>query len=96
MPLFVVRHQHEAKACPATDPTMGGMLLKHVSKQNAASMGIDIHGEAVVDGAHTFYLILDAANDATVRQFMTPFFQAGTVDILPANPCEMVVKRAGC
>jgi len=53
MALFVTRHQHGAETCPAGHPQMGPMLLRHVSKANAAKSGIKILGEAVVKD-HTF------------------------------------------
>jgi hypothetical protein len=96
MSLFVVQHQHSPETCPARDPQMGAMLLAHVSQDNAEKYGIDIHGEGVVDGTHTFYLILEAQDGARVNEFMAPFAQAGTVDVLPASACEAVVGRAGC
>jgi len=96
MALFVVKHQHPAERCPAKDPKMGQMLLQHVSKENSAKMGVNIHADAVLDGKHTFYLILDSANEAKVKQFMTPFSMAGSVEITQANPCDVVVNRLGC
>lgn len=96
MALFVVRHQHDAKTCPAANPKMGAMLLQHISKQNAASMGVTIQSEAVVNGAHTLFMIVEAANEAVVKKFMTPFAQAGKVEVLPSSTCETVVERAGC
>lgn len=96
MPLYVVEHKHKSETCPAKDPKMGAMLLQHLSKGNAARSGIRIHGEAVLEGKHTLHLILDAPDRARVQQFMTPFAQAGSVEIMDANPCEVVVERAGC
>ena len=96
MGLFVVRHQHAAELCPARDPQMGAMLLRHIAPENARSFGLTIHGEAVVDGAHTLYMILDAPEQGAVERFMQPFAQAGSVDIMPASPCEAVVQRQGC
>ncbi len=96
MKLFVVRHQHEAARCPARNPEMGVMLLQHLSAANAEKHGIRIHGEGVLDGQHTLFLILEAEDDAAVRRYMAPFAQAGTVDIWPASPCEAVVTRQGC
>jgi uncharacterized protein with GYD domain len=58
--------------------------------------GIKIHGEAVVDGQHTLYLILEADDRDKVEEFMAPFGQMGTVEALPASPCEVVVSRARC
>ncbi len=96
MSLFFVRHQHAAENCPARDPQMGAMLLAHLSPQNAQSHGIQIHGEAVLDGAHTLVMIVEAQSQANLEAFMQPFRQAGAVEILPASPCEVVVERAGC
>jgi hypothetical protein len=96
MSLFVTRHQHAAERCPATDPQMGSMLLQHLSPDNAATYGITIQGEAVINNAHTFYMIVEAPNREQVEQFMTPFAQAGSVEVLPASTCEAVVGRGGC
>jgi len=72
------------------------MLLKHVSPQNAATFGVRILSEAVVNGSHTFYLTVEAEDEERVRRFMAPFYQAGTVEIWPASTCEQVVARARC
>jgi hypothetical protein len=96
MSLYFVRHQHAAETCPAKNPEMGRMLLPHLSKANARKFGIELHGEAVLDGQHTLVLILEADQKEYVEQFMAPFAQAGSVEILPASLCEAVVERAGC
>jgi Domain of unknown function (DUF3303) len=96
MALFVARHQHEAESCPAKDPEMGRMLLGHLSEENAAKYGISIRGEAVIQGKHTMYMILDAEDGGRVEEFMAPFAQAGSVEVLPATHCATVVERAGC
>ena len=97
MALFVAKHQHEPDTCPAKDPVMGPMLLQHVSRANAAEQfGVNIHGEAVIENAHTLYLIVDAEDQAHVEKFMGPFAQVGTAEVLTANPCEVVVGRAAC
>ena len=96
MPLFVVQAKHPAETCPAGHPEMGPMLVKHVSAENAANFGITLHGDAVVDGEHVFYLILEAEGDDNVKAFMAPFSQMGTVEIWPASSCEQVVARASC
>ena len=94
--MFVVRHQHPAESCPAHQPEMGQMLLQHISAPNAAKAGIKVQGEAVVDGSHTFYMILEAPDAGKVEQFMQPFSQVGTVETWPSSPCEKVVARNGC
>ena len=96
MSLFVVKHQHSAETCPAGDPNMAPMLVKHVSKPNVEAHGMQLHGEAVIDGAHTLYLIVDSPDQDRVEQFMAPFAQAGSVEVMPASTCEVVVSRASC
>lgn len=96
MALFVVRHQHPAERCPARDPQMGAMLLNHLSDEHARQEGMQIHGEAVVDGQHTLYMILEADDRRKVEAFMQPFAMAGTVDVMEASPCAAVVARHGC
>ena len=41
-------------------------------------------------------MIVDAPDQQIVTRFMQPFAQAGSVEILPASPCEAVVGRGGC
>ncbi len=96
MALFVVQHKHSSETCPAGHPQMGPMLVKHVSKGNAKKFGVNILGDAVINNAHTFVLIVDAPDSSKVKEFMAPFFQAGSVEILPASTCEQVVARAKC
>jgi hypothetical protein len=96
MTLYFVTHQHDADTCPAKDPEMGAMLLTHISPQNALKYGVDLHGDAVLDGQHTFVLIVESESEDNVRNFMQPFSMAGPVEITQASPCEVVVERAGC
>lgn len=96
MSLYFVRHQHDAETCPAKDPQMGQMLVQHVSKKNARRFGVDLIGDAVLDGRHTFVLILEAEDKAYIEQFMQPFAMAGSVEIVPASTCETVVERQSC
>ena len=96
MSLFVVEHKHTAESCPAGHPEMGPMLLQHISPANASTFGVTVQAEAVVDGAHTFYLIVKADDKEKVEKFMAPFSQAGTVEILPSSSCEKVVERKVC
>ena len=96
MSLFVVRHQHNANTCPAKDPEMGAMLLKHLSPSNARKFGITIKGDGVIDGKHTLFMIVEAEEPIAVENFMQPFKQAGPVEVWAASECEAVVARAGC
>lgn len=75
---------------------MGAMLLQHLSSPNAAKAGITIHGEAVATGKHHLFLILEAPSEGALKQFLAPFGQAGSVEIIPASPCEQVVAQGGC
>jgi hypothetical protein len=96
MALFVVHHQHSDETCPARDRDMGQMLLQHLSPANAANFGVSIKGDAVVDGGHALYAIIEAPTRENVDQFFAPFAMAGAVNVMPASSCEVVVERAGC
>ena len=96
MPLFIVRHQHAADGCPAQDPFMGASLLNHLSRPNVRKFGLQIQGEAVVQGEHTMYLIVDAVDEHRLREFMQPFQMAGSLDIYPASTCVRTVASGGC
>src|SRR5215470_4407991 len=96
MALFIVRHQHAAEGCPAQDPLMGATLLNHLSRPNVRKFGLEIHGEAVVQGEHTMYLIVEAADEIRLRAFMQPFHLAGSLDIYPASTCVRAVANGGC
>ena len=75
---------------------MGAMLLQHVSQDNASKSGINIQASAGVEGQHTLNLILEASDSQKVQEFMAPFAQMGTVEILPAITCEAIVARGRC
>ena len=96
MALFIVRHQHSAESCPAQDPYMGAHLLNHLSRPNVRRHGVIIQGEAIVQGEHTLYLIVEAGDEHRLREFMHPFQLAGTLDIYPASTCARVVASGGC
>ena len=96
MSLFIVRHQHAAGRCPAQDPFMGATLLNYLSRPNVRKFGLQIQGEAVVQGEHTMYLIVDAVDENHLREFMRPFQMAGSLDIYPASSCVRAVASGGC
>jgi len=96
LPLFIIRHQHSPDSCPAQDPLLGASLLNHLSRPNVRKFGVRIQGEAVVQGAHTMYLIVEADDEALLREFMQPFEAAGSLDIYPASTCVRVVASGGC
>ncbi|HEX2414348.1 MAG TPA: sulfite oxidase [Thermoleophilaceae bacterium] len=96
MSLFLVRHQHAPERCPATDPEMGAMLLNHLSRPNVTQHGVEIRGEAVIDGEHTLVMIVESADERAVLEFMRPFAMAGSVEVHPASTCVAVVARGGC
>jgi hypothetical protein len=96
MPLFIVRHQHDPNHCPAADPYNGANLLNYVSRPNLRKYGITVQGEAVARGEHTLYMIVEAADENLVRDYMTPFAAAGSVDVYPASTCAGVASRGGC
>ena len=96
MGLFIVRHQHAAERCPASDPYMGANLLNYLSRPNVRKHGIEIQGEAVVRGEHTLYMIVESDEEARVWEFMQPFAAAGEVNVYPAATCAGVVSNGGC
>ena len=96
MSLYFVRHQHSPETCPAKDPQMGEMLLQHLTKSNARRFGVDLIGDAVLDGQHTLVLIAESEDPQYLKEYMQPFAMAGSVEIVPASTCEAVVERRGC
>jgi ribosomal protein L7Ae-like RNA K-turn-binding protein len=96
MSLYFVRHQHNAETCPAKDPQMGAMLLSHLSPLNARKFGVNLIGDAVLDGQHTLVVIAEAEDPSNIENYMQPFKMAGPVEITPASTCEVVVERMGC
>jgi hypothetical protein len=94
MALFVVKHQHDPKTCPAGHPQYGPMLLKHLAGAKAA--GVDVQGEAVVNGGHQLFLIANAKDASTVKTFMQPFAQMGSLEVLESSHCDAVVARGKC
>lgn len=96
MTLFVAVHRHSPERCPAGDPSLGPMLLNHLSADNAAEYGVSVQAEAVADDKHTLYLIAEARDAEQMNRFLAPFAQVGSVELLPASPCEAVIDRGGC
>jgi hypothetical protein len=96
MALFVAEHRHPADRCPAADPTMAPFLLQVLSNDEAQKHGLRIEGDAVESGKHHLYVIVEAPNEAAVRQYLAPFAQAGSLDVVAAASCEDVVARGAC
>jgi DMSO/TMAO reductase YedYZ molybdopterin-dependent catalytic subunit len=96
MALFVVRHEHSAERCPAHDPQAGAMLLNYLSRHHPGQKDVEVRGEAVLQGQHTLYLILEATDEEHVRTFMQPFSAAGTLEVIPASTCARVVASGDC
>ena len=96
MTLFVAIHQHAPERCPASDPAMGPALLSHLSRATAGQYGVALHAEAVANDQHTLYLIAEAGDEEQLRRYLAPFAQAGSVEVLPASPCEAIISRGGC
>jgi DMSO/TMAO reductase YedYZ molybdopterin-dependent catalytic subunit len=96
MALFIVRHEHPAERCPAADPELGAMLLNHLSRAHVGSLGVEVQGEAVVEGEHTIYMVLESSDEERVRDFLRPFAMAGSVEVIPASTCASVISRGGC
>ncbi len=96
MTLFVAIHQHTPDRCPASDPAMGPALLSHLSPATAGQYGVTLQAEAVANDKHTLYLVAEADDEEQLRRYLAPFAQAGSVEMLPASPCDAVISRGGC
>lgn len=96
MPLFVTEHTHPAEHCPAQNPQMAQGLLHIVNATNAKAKGITIHGDAVTNGQHHLYLIVEGENEGKVREYFAAFGQLGSLKVTPASHCEQVVGRGHC
>jgi hypothetical protein len=96
MTLFVAIHQHAPEHCPARDPAMGPALLSHLAPATAGQYGVTVRAEAVANDKHTLYLIAEAGDEERLQRYLAPFAQAGSVEVLPASPCEAVIDRGGC
>ena|SRR5215467_8691953 len=96
MALFIIRHQHDAERCPAKDPYSGAAILNHLTRANAREQGVQIQGEAIVQGEHALYLIVESIDEGRLRSFLKPFEEAGSVALYPASTCARAVSSGGC
>ena len=71
-------------------------LVEHLSPGNASKQGVTIQSEAVVNDAHTLYLIAEADRQDQVEGFMAPFAQVGFVEVMAAFTSAAVIARGGC
>ncbi|HLM90831.1 MAG TPA: DUF3303 family protein [Thermoplasmata archaeon] len=94
MALFIAEHTHPGERCPAQNPQMAAGLLAII--HSAGQAGIRVHGDAVANGGHHLYLIVEAENEKKVRDYFAPFGQMGTLKVTPASHCEEVVERGAC
>ena len=83
-------------AAPALILPWARCCVSHLSAANAAKYGVSVQAEAVADNKHTVYLIAEAGDEEQMNKFLAPFAQAGSVELLPASSCEVVVSRGGC
>lgn len=96
MPLYLADHKHTAETCPTQQPEMMQMLGQHVSQENASKFGITIQSDVVIPGEHHLMMVLAAASQEPVDQFMQPFSMVGTVEVTEVRTCEQVVATARC
>ena len=96
MPLYFVEHTHSADTCPTRDRDMMLMLGDHVTQKNADKFGVKIHADVVHPGEHRMMMVLEAAGQESIEQFVQPFGMVGTVDIKEVTTCEQVVATATC
>jgi uncharacterized protein with GYD domain len=72
------------------------MLGSHVTQATADKFGVKIHADVVHPGEHRMMMILEAADQPAVDQFVQPFGMVGSVDIKEVTTCEQVVATATC
>jgi hypothetical protein len=89
MALFVAVHQHPADRCPAADPQMGPMLPRHLSPENASGQGVTIQAEAVVNDAHTLYLIVEADSRTGLRDSWPRSLRPAPWRFCPLRPVRL-------
>jgi hypothetical protein len=94
MPLFVAHHRHSPESCSAS--AIGAQLLSRVSAAAAASYGVTIEAEALIDGEHRLLLIVDAVDREAVEQFLAFLADHGDMQVLPASTAEEAVERGSC
>lgn len=75
---------------------MAAGLLQVVAPHNATKQGVTIQAEAVTNGQHHLYLIVEAGTADAVRTYFAPFAQVGSLTVTPASRCEEVVHRGAC
>ena len=96
MGLYFVEHSHTAEACPTQNRDMMLMLGKHVTQETADGFGIRIHADIVHPGEHRMNMVLEAPDEAKVREYVKPFGMVGTVAVKEVTTCEQVVATATC
>jgi len=96
MPLYLVEHRHTAETCPTKNREMMLMLGKHVTQPTADQFGIKIHSDVVHPGEHRMMLVLEAAEQSKVDEYVKPFGMVGTVEVKEVSTCEQVVETAVC
>ena len=94
MALYLVEHHHSAESCPAQNVEMANALAGHIAPENAAKFGVRVVSDAVVEGEHTLFLVVDSDSQDKVEAYVAPFKQAGPTTIKPAITCDIVAGRA--
>ena len=61
-----------------------------------AKESVNVTLDSSVLGFASGFLSGDKADEAKVKEYMTPFGQVGSVEVWPASTCEQVVERAQC
>ncbi len=91
MPLFVAQHRHSPENCSAF--LSRSALLSRVSAGAAARHGVAIEAEALVDTEHRLLLVVHAADQRTVEEYLGFLRESGELEVLPASTVEGAVER---
>src|SRR5262249_18378618 len=70
--------------------------LNHLNRLKMAQFGVKIHGEVLVRGEHTLYLIAEAGDERRLGEFLTAFAGAGSVEVYAAATCSGVIAAGSC
>ena len=96
MPLYFFEHKHTAETCPTQKPDMMRMLGMHVTQPSADKFGVRIISDIVHPGEHRMNMVLEAAAQKNVDEFVQPFGMVGSVEVKEVTTCEQVVATGRC
>jgi hypothetical protein len=92
MALYLIEHHHTAETCPTRNPDMVRALRGHVTRENAAMMGVTLLADWVDEAQHTVIFVVEADSQEKADGFAAPFRQVGSVSVKGGETCEQVAR----